>query len=108
MRDAAADSNPSSLGALALFGDPPVTERQACASTVRHVFELIWPQACIACHAGGTVCRVDVWQDGLHHAVNVPWGLVEFDHGLILVRAVYRAGLPGTLQRAEAGLSLAL
>lgn len=87
---------------------PPDAERQACASTVRYVFELIWPQAGIECQAGETGCRVEVRQGGLRHDVQVPWTLVEFDRGLLLVRAVYRAGLPAVLQRAAAGLSLSL
>ena len=92
-----------------LCGRGPLdTERQACASTVRYVFELIWPQAGIECHASEAGCRVDVRQGGLQHAVQVPWALVEVDRGLILVRAVYRAGLPGVFQRAAAGLSMSL
>lgn len=87
---------------------PRTAERQACASTVRDVFALIWPHAWIECHAGEAGCRVEVRQGGLHHAVQVPWALVEFDRGLVLVRAIYRAGLPVTLQRAAAGLSLSL
>jgi hypothetical protein len=83
-------------------------DRQACASTVRYVFELIWPQAGIECHAVEAGVRVDVCHGGLRHAVEVPWALVEFDRGLLLVRAVYRAGLPGALQRAAVGLSLSL
>lgn len=83
-------------------------ERQDGAYTVRYVFELIWPLADVECHAGEAGCRVDVWQGGLRHAVHVPWALVEFDRGLMLVRAVYRAGLPVALQRAAAGLSLSL
>lgn len=90
------------------FGDAPAPDRHACASTVRNVFELIWPQAGIECHASEAGCRVDVWQGGLHHAVQVPWALVEFDRGLLLVRTVYRAGLPVALQRAVAGLSVSL
>jgi len=80
----------------------------AAAATVRYVFELIWPQADIDCHAGEAGCHVDVWQCGLRHAVHVPWALVEFDDGLMLVRAVYRAGLPAVLQCAVVGLSLSL
>jgi hypothetical protein len=87
---------------------PRAAERQACASTVRYVFELIWPQAGIECHPSEAGLRVDVCQGGLRHAVQVPWALVEFDRGLILVRAVYRARLPSVLQRAAAGLSLSL
>lgn len=82
--------------------------RQADAATARHVFGLIWPQAGIECHVDDVGCRVDLWQCGLRHAVHVPWSLVEFDDGLMLVRAVYRAGLPTALQRAVAGLSLSL
>lgn len=88
--------------------DTPAAQRQARASQVRYVFELIWPQARIECRAGEAGCRVDVWQGGLHHAVDVPWPLVECDRGLMLVRAVYRAGLPDALQRAGTGLSLSL
>ncbi|RZL36008.1 MAG: hypothetical protein EOP35_11890 [Rubrivivax sp.] len=82
--------------------------RESAASTVRYVFTVIWPQATIACHAGATGCRVELRQSGLLHAVHVPWPLVEFDHGLLLVRAIYRAGLPGLLQRAGSALSLSL
>lgn len=83
-------------------------ERQAGAATVRLVFELIWPQAAIECCAAEGCCLVGVWQGGLHHVVQVPWALVDCDRGLRLVRAVYRAGLPGTFQCAAAGLSLTL
>jgi len=89
-------------------GGASAAERQAGAATVRYVFMLIWPQARIECHASEASCRVDVWQGDLHHAVHVPWTLVEFDRGLMLVRAVYRAGLPVALQSAAAGLSLSL
>lgn len=108
MRNAASSPTPLCRHALGLLSDVPAQEHQLGASTVRYVFELIWPQAGIECHAGEAGCRVDVWQGGLHHAVHVPWALVEFDRGLILVRAVYRAGLPIALQRAAAGLSLSL
>ncbi len=108
MHSGLSDSGAAYLGGLGLLGDGYALERQACASTVRYVFELIWPQAGIECHADEAGLRVDVCQGGLRHAVKVPWALVEFDRGLILVRAVYRAGLPGTLQRAAASLSLSL
>lgn len=96
------------LPAPGVFMDAARLERQAGASTVRHVFELIWPQARIECHASDAGCCVEVWQGDVQHAVHVPWALVEFDRGLALVRAVYRAGLPVALQRAAAGLSLSL
>lgn len=92
----------------ALSGDVCHLARESAASTVRYVFTLIWPQATIACHASAAGCRVEVLQCGLHHAVHVPWALVEFDHGLLLVRAIYRAGLPVQLRRAGAALSLSL
>lgn len=88
--------------------DEPAAQHQARASQVRYVFELIWPQARIECHAGEAGCRVEVWQGGLHHVVKVPWALVEYDRGLMLVRAVYQAGLPGALQRAGTGMLLSL
>lgn len=91
-----------------LPGDACDLEREYGVTTVRYVFALIWPRAGIACHAGATGCRVEVRQCGLHHAVHVPWALVEFDQGLLLVRAIYRAGLPGVLQRAVSALSLSL
>jgi hypothetical protein len=87
---------------------PTDLERLAAAHTVRYVFELIWPQSRIECQAGETGCFVDVSQGALRHAVHVPWALVEFDRGLLLVRAVYRAGLPVKIQRAATGLSLSL
>ncbi|MBI3348088.1 MAG: hypothetical protein HY020_12875 [Burkholderiales bacterium] len=108
MHSAGPDPGAAYLGSLDLLGNVPALERQACASTVRHVFELIWPQAGIECHASEAGLCVDVCQGDLRHAVQVPWALVEFDRGLVLVRAVYRAGLPGMLQRAAAGLSLSL
>lgn len=108
MSDAASGLNAVSLSASGSHGTSPAMDPQACASTVRYVFELIWPQAGIECRASEMGCLVDVCQDGLHHAVNVPWALVEFDQGLVLVRAVYRAGLPLVLQRAAAALSLSL
>lgn len=108
MRSAAPSPSPLCRSALGLQGSVSPAERHAGASTVRYVFELIWPQAGIQCHAGEAGCHVEVWQGGLHHAVHVPWALVEFDHGLVLVRAVYRAGLPVALQCAAAGLSLSL
>lgn len=108
MRSAALDPNPLCRGTLGVLGDVAALEHQAGASTVRYVFELIWPQAGIECFAREAGCLVGVRQGDLHHAVNVPWALVEFDQGLILVRAVYRAGLPVTLQGAAAGLSLSL
>ena len=83
-------------------------ERESGATTVRYVFALIWPQAGIECQAGAAGFRVEIRQFGLHHVVQVPWALVEFDHGLLLVRAIYRAGLPGLLLHAAAALSLAL
>ena len=92
----------------ALRGGVCDLERESGATTVRYVFELIWPHAGIECHAGAAGCRVEVRQFGLHHVVHVPWALVEFDRGLLLVRAIYRAGLPGLLLRAAATLSLAL
>lgn len=95
------------------FDEPPgsrlkAAERQAGAVTVRDVFTLIWPQAGIDCQAAEAGWRVQVRQEGLQHAVHVPWALVEVDRGLMLVRAVYRAGLPAALQAAAAGLSLSL
>jgi len=108
MHSALPDSGAAYLSSLGLLGDAPAIERHACASTVRYVFELIWPHAGIECHASEVGLCVAVCQSGLRHAVQVPWALVEFDCGLTLVRAVYRAGLPGTLQRAAAGLSLSL
>lgn len=91
-----------------LPGDVCDLARESAASTVHYVFTVIWPQATIACHAGAAGCRVEVRQCGLHHAVHVPWALVELDHGLLLVRAIYRAGLPVQLQRAGSALSLSL
>jgi len=108
VRSAAPRHSPLHSNAFGLLGDGLAAERQDCTSTVRYVFELIWPQACVECHACDEGCRVDVCQGGLRHAVQVPWALVEFDQGLLLVRAVYRAGLPVALQRAGAGLSLSL
>ncbi len=105
MHSSRPDPGPACHG---LVGDAPARERMACASTVRYVFELIWPQAGIECHASETGLRVDVCQCGLRHAVQVPWALVEFDRGLTLVRAVYRAGLPDVLQRAASALSTSL
>lgn len=96
------------LGDMSDLSDLSAAERHAGASTVRYVFQLIWPHASIECHAGEAGCRVDVGQSGLRHAVHVPWALVELDRGLMLVRAIYRAGLPVALQRAAAGLSLSL
>jgi len=87
---------------------PTDSERLAGARTVRYVFELIWPQAGIECHAGETGCFVDVSLGALRHAIHVPWALVEFDCGLLLVRALYRADLPLAMQRATGGLSLSL
>jgi hypothetical protein len=98
----------------ALPGDPAalsplqLLERQAGASTVCHVFALIWPQACIDCQAEEQGFVVAVGQGHLCHVVHVPWALVEFDRGLMLVRAVYRAGLPDALACAAVGLSLSL
>jgi hypothetical protein len=92
----------------ALSGDACDLGRASDATTVRYVFALIWPQAGIVCEVGATGCRVEVQQLGLRHAVHVPWALVEFDHGLLLVRAIYRAGLPGLLQRASSALSVVL
>ncbi|MCE4556559.1 hypothetical protein [Pelomonas cellulosilytica] len=83
-------------------------KRLASTATVRYVFELIWPEAHIDCHAGEASCRVDVWHRGLLHAVHVPWALVEVGGGVLLVRAVYRAGLPAVLRWAATGLSRSL
>ena len=108
MREAKTPPNLLCAGAANMSGALPGRERQTCTSTVRHVFELIWPQAGIECRSSEAGCRVDLWQAGLHHAVHVPWALVEFDQGLSLVRAVYRAHLPRALLGATAGLSLSL
>ncbi|MDY0746893.1 hypothetical protein SNE35_20440 [Paucibacter sp. R3-3] len=81
---------------------------RACESTVRYVFGLIWPRACIdcACDADGFV--VGVREDELRHTVRVPFELLGFNEGLALVRAVYRSGIPGTLRRANAAQAVSL
>ena len=97
--------HPSGIGSS---GDFQHLDRCACESTVLHVFSLIWPHAGIACSSDGECCLVEVQEGGLRHRIRVPWTLVEFDRGLLLVRAVYRAGLPCAFQSAVSGLSSSL
>ena len=69
-------------------------------STVRQVFGLIWPRACIDCKLCSDCFLVGLSDGDVRHVVRVPCALLEVDHGLTLVRAVYRAGLPGKLDGA--------
>lgn len=95
-----------------LFGgvdcQPGLRAALACESTVRYVFGLIWPQACIDCSLGDDCYVVGVSNGVVRHIVKVPCALVAFDAGLTLVRAVYRSGIPGEMGCAESSLSLSL
>jgi hypothetical protein len=91
------------LGGLAGGHDP-----RACESTVRYVFGLIWPQACIDCSRGDDCYLVGVCEGAVRHVVRVPCALVAFDQGLALVRAVYKSGIPGELCGAASSLSVSL
>jgi hypothetical protein len=89
----------STLNALGFARDG-----RSCESTVRYVFGLIWPHACIDCDLGEDCLLVGV-NDGTHrHVVTIPRSMLELDQGLALVRAVYRAGLPNEFCNAPAGL----
>ncbi|WP_077034326.1 hypothetical protein [Pelomonas sp. KK5] len=88
---------------LLVAADPRV-----CESTVRYVFGLIWPRACIDCVRGADCFVVGVCEDELRHTVRVPFELLGFNEGLALVRAVYRSGIPGTLRRASAAQAVSL
>lgn len=94
---------PSDLGGLAGGRDP-----RAWESTVRYVFGLIWPKACIDCSAGDDCYLVGVCEGEVRHVVRVPCALVEFDQGLTLVRAVYKSGIPGELCSAASARSVSL
>ena len=85
------------------FGGPPARhDARALESTLHYVFGLIWPQACLDCCREGDCYLVGVSEGTVRHIVKVPCGLVEFDQGLTLVRAVYKAGLPRELGGATA------
>lgn len=83
-------------------------DQLSCESTLRYVFGLIWPQACIDCNAGDDCFLVGVSNGSVRHVVRVPCALVEFDQGLTLVRAVYKSGIPGELCCAASPLSVSL
>lgn len=80
----------------------------SCETTVRYVFGLIWPTACIDCCKADDCYVVGVSEGAVRHVVKVPCALVEFDLGLTLVRAVYKSGLPENLCSAESSLSVSL
>lgn len=82
---------------------------RACESTVRRVFGLIWPDACIDCRRDAEDDFIVGLSEGsMRHVVRVPRALVAFDAGLALVRAVYKSGLPAELGRAQAAQACSL
>jgi hypothetical protein len=83
-------------------------DSHACEWTVRYVFGLIWPQACIDCSLNEDCYLVGVREGAVRHVVCVPCSLVQFGRGLTLVRAVYRAGLPREFCRAASARSFSL
>jgi hypothetical protein len=85
-----------------------VHPRRVRESTVRHVFSLIWPAARIECCEGEDCYLVGVCEGPVRHVVRVPCALVEFDQGLALVRAVYKAGIPGELCCASSSKAFSL
>lgn len=77
-------------------------------ATVRQVFSLIWPRAGIECCARDGCYIVGLHEGGLRHLIRVPCSLVECDQGLMLVRAVYRSGIPKELGGAHASQDVSL
>jgi hypothetical protein len=88
-----------------LFGS---RDKLARESTIRYVFGLVWPSACIDCSAVDDCFLVGVCEGELRHVIRVPCALVEFDEGLTLVRALYRSGFPKELSAAPSARSLSL
>lgn len=91
-----------------LDGLQRLPDPKACELRLRYVFALIWLSACIDCCLGDDCYLVGLSEGAVRHVVCVPMSMIEYDQGVSLVRAVYKADIPRRLGRAATTLMLSL